>query len=51
MTRPGHTATEYAWLAEDDPFPFFVVIAHVAGAAARKLRHRLAGRLMRKRPA
>lgn len=42
---PGHTATEYAWLAADDPFPFFVMTRHVAGSAARHLRHRLPGRL------
>ncbi len=47
VASPGHTATEYAWLARDDPFPFFVMTLHVAGAAARQLRHRLAGRLPR----
>ncbi len=45
--KPGHTSTEYAWLATDDPFPFWVMTRHVAGAAARRLRRRLAERLTR----
>ena len=37
-TDPEHTATEYAWLAKDDPFPFLVMAGHVGGAAVRTLR-------------
>ena len=35
--RPAHTSTEFAWLAEDDPLPFVVMVRHVFGAALRKL--------------
>jgi len=35
------TSTELAWLAGDDPLPFFVMLGHVALAALAQLRHRL----------
>jgi predicted ATP-grasp superfamily ATP-dependent carboligase len=45
--KPGPTSTEYAWMATDDPFPFWVMTRHVAGAAARRLRRRLTERFTR----
>ncbi len=47
LTSPGHTSTEYAWVALDDPFPLFVMVRHVVRSAVAQLRRRLAGRFGR----
>ncbi len=49
--HPGAARTEYAWLATDDPLPFFVMIPHAVRSAAAELGRRLRGTLRRDKPA
>ncbi len=49
-TEPGHTATEYAWFAADDPFPLLVMLRHAAGLAAGQVRRQLAERWPGRKP-
>ena len=42
--QPEPGSTEYAWLATDDPLPFFVMIPHALRSAAGALGRQLRGR-------
>ncbi|MGI9006941.1 MAG: hypothetical protein ACR2FU_12240 [Streptosporangiaceae bacterium] len=48
---PGYAgaATEFAWLAADDPLPFLVMIPHALRMAARAVAARIGGRLADRR--
>jgi D-aspartate ligase len=45
--KAGSAPTEYAWLATDDPLPFFVMIPHAVRSAAAELGRQVSRRVRR----